>query len=187
MLKRFFSFTLLVAAAVAMIAGCDADPEQQRSVVTIASFNCNAPAFADVVTDSGGAADTWAFALFHNRPYDPLSVTASGFPYGDFLITSYQIVWTPLNGAPALPTRQEALSFAIPTDDFSGASIRLVNLTEKAIVFPFTQANGVADYLADITFVGHETGTTRNTAVLTSATVEFANYSPDPDQPECGF
>ena len=188
MLKRFFVFTLLAGAAVAVIAGCDADPEQQRSVVSVTSFNCNAPAFADIRTDSSSYADTWAFTVFLNRPYDPLTVTASGLPYGDFQITSYQIEWTPLNGAPALPApiRQEALSFSIGSGETVGVSIRLVNISEKSFIYNLNPSS-VYDYLANITFVGHEVGTSRNTQVLTSATVEFANYSPDPEQVSCSF
>jgi len=185
MLKRFFIFSLLAGAALAVIAGCDADPEQQRSVVTVTSINCNAPGFADVLTDSGGVADTWVLTILQNRPYDPNIITQPGDPYGDYLVTSYQVVWTPLNGAPALPTRQEALFFNIPSGDEGGAAIRLVNLTEKtnAGLLTFMGGNnGVADYLATVTFVGHEVGTTRDTSVITAITVQFADYSPDPDQ-----
>ncbi|MCH7549688.1 MAG: hypothetical protein IH969_09185, partial [Candidatus Krumholzibacteriota bacterium] len=126
MMKRFFMFTLLVGAAAAVIAGCNAGPEQQRSVVTVMSLNCNQPGFADMSTDSGSVADTWVFTIFQNRPYDPASFTEPGEPYGDFIVTGYLIEWTGLNGGPALPPRQEATSFSIPTGELAGANIRLV-------------------------------------------------------------
>ena len=185
MLKRFFIFTVLAGAAVAVIAGCDAEPEQQRSVVTVMSLNCNEPGVGDVLSDSGSVADTWAAAIFQNRPYDPASFTEPGDPYGDFLITGYQIDWVGINGGYALPPRQEATSFSIPSGEIGGANIRLVSLTEKLdpnvlAALPFTM-------LANITFVGHETGTTRDATVQASITVEFANYSPDPKLPSCGL
>ncbi len=184
MLKRFFIFTVLAGAAVSVIAGCDAEPEQQRSVVTVMSLNCNEPGFADTQNDSLGYADTWAAAIFQNRPYDPASFTQPGTPYGDFLITGYQIDWVSINGGPVLPPRQEATSFSIPSGEIAGSNIRLVSLQEKIIADTTWPLPVIV--LANITFVGHETGTTRDVTVQASITMEFANYSPDPEPPNCG-
>jgi len=190
MLKRFLAFSLIAGVGFALLAGCDDTPEQNRSVVTVASINCGVPGWSDMLTDSMGRADTWTVAIMQNRPYSGLITTVPGGPYGDFLVTGYVINWTALNGGPVLPSRMEPTGFSIPSGEFFGASIRLVSIPEKqslAAALPGLDGSEAIMMQAEIIFMGHETGTERDVEVKTGLTVSFTNFYPDPDQPDCTF
>ena len=178
MLKRFLPLALSALLLPALLIGCDADNEQQRSVVTVWSMNCRAPAYSDV---GGVISDTWVPVLFENQPYNSLVTTQPGAPHGSFLITEYTIDWESLDGGGALPTRTEATSFSIPSGEINGGYVRLVDLAEKtgSILSPLAGTSNTRLMKAHITFVGHESGTDRETEITSAVTVEFADFADD--------
>lgn len=180
MLKRFLPLALVALILPVFLVGCDAENEQQRSVVTLWSMNCRAPAYSDVVGDTGSISDTWVPVLFQNRPYNALVTTSPGAPHGEFIVTDYTIVWESLDGGAVLPTRTEHTSFTIPSGEINGGYVRLVGLEDKtsAVLTPL-QTGGVRVMKANITFAGHEGGTERETEIAAGVTVEFANYVDD--------
>jgi hypothetical protein len=180
MLKGFLPLALVLLLMPAFIVGCDADNEQQRSVVTVYSMNCRAPVYSDVYGDAGSISDTWVPVLFENRPYNALVTTEPGAPHGDFLVTQYTIRWESLDGGAVLDPRTEDTSFGIPSGEIHGGYIRIVGLEDKVnpIVTPL-RTSGIRLMKANITFVGHESGTERETEITTSVTVELANFIDD--------
>ncbi len=180
MLKRFLVVAAIMVVALPLVSGCDNNAEQQRSVITISSMNCSAPAFSDVIGDLGSIADTWVPVVFENRPYNALVTTSPGTPHGDFVVTKYRIDWVSLDGGTALSSRVEQTSFSIPSGKLGGGFIRLVGLLDKTSpVLTALQVIGVRAMQANITFTGHEAGTEREVDVKVSVTVEFANYADD--------
>jgi hypothetical protein len=180
MLKRFLAVAAAMVVVLSFVTGCDTDQGQQRSVITIASMNCSAPAYSDVILDTGSIADTWAPVVFENRPYNSLVTTEPGSPHGDFEVGAYMIEWRPLDGGAALETRVEQTSFTIPSGEFGGGYIRLVGLADKVspVLTPL-QVGGIRVMHANITFYGRETGTERLQEIETGVTVEFANFDDD--------
>jgi hypothetical protein len=180
MLKRFLAVAAAMVVVLALFSGCDNNAEQQRSVITIVSMNCNAPAFSDVIGDLGSLSDTWVPVVFENRPYNALVATQPGSPHGEFIITEYLVEWVSLDGGAVMSARGEQTSFAVPSGNLGGAYIRLVGLNEKVDpILVALQAGGTRTMRANITFTGHESGTERDVDVETSVTVEFANFADD--------
>lgn len=177
MLKRLM---VVAAATVVLLSflGCDTNNEQQRSVLTVESINCGAPAYGDVQDDTGGFTDTFMPVQIHNRPYNGLVTTAPDSPHGDFLVTAYRISWVSLDGQPVLPSRLEYTAFTISSGMSALAYVRLVSIGEKMNDPNLTalQAGGSRQMRAVITFYGHEVGTERDGEVEGTTGVHFANY-----------
>ena len=181
---RLLVFVAAVALAVAILVSCDNDPEQNRSVVTVASINDNAPLFSDVL----GGADSSSAAIypdvisvvFYNRPYNAMITTGPGEPYGDFLITRYTIDWVRTDGgSPALPPLDAGVSIQVPTGEFVKGEIVLVTHQNKA-TSPLADLVGVPQQIsmdARIIFYGHEIGTDRETEIQATLGVLFADLA----------
>jgi len=185
MLKRFVIIAFMAVAGFAALVGCDNDPEQQRSVVTIASLNCNLPVFSDVLEQGDSlflliddfVAEDWVQVWFYNRPYNGLVITEPVAPHGDFLITDYRIAWTSGSGGPVLATRMEQVSINVSTRDVATGWIRMVSLADKLDpIIVALRAGGVTFMTANITFYGHEIGTDRTTTIEARASVEFTEF-----------
>lgn len=177
MLKRL----MFVAAAMLVVlsfVGCDTNKEQQRSVLTVSSVNCNAPAYGDVQDDTGGFSPTLIPVEISNRPYNQFVTTAPDQPHGDFLVTSYRVSWETLDGQAVLPDRVEYTGFNVPSGEVTTAFVLLVSLTEKENnpVLTALQGGGTRAMRAIVTFYGHEVGTERDGEVDGSVSVQFANF-----------
>ncbi len=186
MRKRIFAFTLLALALAAALAGCKNDPEQQRSVISVASLNCNNPGQSDVLEQGDSLnttaddyyADDWVRVRFENKPYNELITTEPGLPHGDFLVTRYHIRWTRDDGGPVLPERTEQTSISVPSASDNVGYIRLVSLEDKEtpVLTALQYAPGHIRMRAHITFYGHEVGTDRETSVEAALDVEFFDW-----------
>ncbi len=186
MRKRIIAFTLLAGALAASLAGCKNDPEQQRSVLSVASLNCNEPGQSDVLEQGDSLnlltddyyADDWVRVRFENKPYNDLVVTDPGAPHGDFLVTRYHIRWTRDDGGPVLPERDEHTSVTVPSLGDNVTYIRLVSLQDKEspVLTALQYAPGHVRMRAHITFYGHEIGTDRETSIEAAIDVEFFDW-----------
>jgi len=186
MLKRFITFAVVASAFAVFVAGCKNDPEQQRSVISVASLNCNEPGQSDVLEQGDSLnllsddfyADDWSRVRFENKPYDGLITTDPGAPHGDFLVTHYHIHWTRSSGGPVLPDRDENMTVSIPSGKDNVGFVRLVSFQDKEtpILTALQYAPGHIRMTAHITFYGHEVGNDRETSVETSLSVEFFDW-----------
>jgi len=186
MLKRLFAYAVVVTACAGALAGCKNSAEQQRSVISVASLNCNEPGQSDVLeqgdslnlmADDYYAAD-WSRVRFENKPYNGMITTDPGAPHGDFLVTRYHVRWTRSDGGPVLPERDEATSITVPSGKDNEGFIRLVSLEDKEtpILTALRYAPSHIRMTAHITFYGHEIGTDRETSVEAALEVEFFDW-----------
>jgi hypothetical protein len=197
MLKRFLAFAAIVGVVLGVMAGCDNSGEQQRSVVVVRNVNGGAPVVVDVYEQGDDVYEpgttnpietddfvpqAWLVVEFENSPYNTLVMTEPGAPHGDFLIDSYQIQWTRIDGGSmTIPPRTGSTSLVIPSGDWRAVAILLVNYDEMRLPVLFNiRYNQVAAgdevmMRADITFTGHEVGTERETEIPLSVSVSFAD------------
>jgi hypothetical protein len=185
MRTRLLVFVAAVAIAVAILASCDNEPEQNRSVVSVASINDNTPLFSDVLDNGDSLTSTGDDAIFpdvipvvfYNRPYNAIAATSPGEPFGDFLITRYTVDWTRTDGgSPALPPLDMGVSIQVPTGEFVEGSIILVTHGNKSgSPLVELQLGGQISMNARIRFYGHEIGTERETEIESSLGVLFAD------------
>jgi len=196
MSKRFLVLIGVAMLVFGALAGCDDDPNQQRSVVYVTSLNCNAPGVLDALeqgdtlwdpnagpptpyTDDDFIQEDWISVTFFNRPYNSQVVTESGAAYGDYIIENYRIVWTRSDGGPVPPPRDEAMGVSVPSLDETEALIRLVSSQEKATPLISGLQYGAAPgfiMVANIEFYGREAGTDRLTMFTARLSVEVDDF-----------
>lgn len=203
-MKRYGIVIPVVFLALLAALGCDAtdlENESNRSVVVVSSINEGAPFFADVL-DQGDTLYTSAgtyFAQddfivedivevkFFNRPYDQSIVTGPGNPYGDFLVTSYNIEWTVLanNSITTFnvpPTIEAATNIIVQSGSEGGGFILLVPYSHKRYtnvwnlrLVPAGGSEGEIITRARITFRGHEVGTDHKILIPVDLTVSWGD------------
>ena len=194
--KRFLVVTFIIGALLVFLAGCDNDPEQMRSVVTVASLNNNASLMSDVleqgdevvdddgivVLDDDYIAEDWVPVMFFNRPYSGVVSTGPGRPHGDFLITRYTVQWERTDGGTAtLPDFTGGLGILVPSGEFVEGMIQLVTFENKMsslignLCYLCTNAGDEVFMNAHITFYGHELGTDRETSIEALLGVAFVD------------
>ena len=203
--KRFLVVTFIISALFVISVGCDNDPEQMRSVVTVSSLNANAPLLSDVLEQGDSTfddrgfpvmsddyiAEDWIPVTFFNRPYNEVVTTAPGSPHGDFLITRYTVRWVRTDGgSPALPDFTAGLGVLVPMGETVEALIQLVTYENKTESYIFnlcylpapppagygcTDAGNEIFMTAFITFYGHELGTDRETSIEAMLGVAFVD------------
>jgi hypothetical protein len=197
--RRTLVCTFIIGALFALQVGCDNDPEQNRSVVTVASINGNAPLLSDVweqgakildedtvYTADDHIREDWVPVVFYNRPYNSVIAASPGSPHGDFLVTHYRIHWVRTDGGvQTLPDHEAGLSILVPSDEFVEGLIQVVTFENKVTQFihdlcywPPLNCNNSNDEIfmrAEITFYGHELGTDRETEIETQLGVSFAD------------
>lgn len=174
--KSMVSVAILIVLLAMGIACENNEPEQHRSVVTVSSLNDGTPLVSDVANGASITADVVPVE-FYNRPYNGIIITNPDAPHGDFLITRYRIDWTSPNGGPVLPPYETATSISVASGTVDGGHILLVTYGNKANP-PLSSIVGTTTELqmtANITFFGHETGTTRETPVQASIGVLFVD------------
>jgi len=181
---RLLVFVAAVAVAVAILVSCDNDPEQNRSVMSVASINENSPLFSDVLDTSDSLAPAIypdvVPVVFYNRPYNGIISTAPGTPYGDFIITRYTIEWTRTDGgSPPLPPLDMGVNIQVPSEEFVEGDIVIVTHENKATtpLWDLVGANQQISMNAHIIFYGHELGTDRETTIESNLGVLFADLA----------
>jgi hypothetical protein len=185
MLRKIIVLTALAVMAVGL-SGCDNNlPQQNRSVVTVASVNEGEITFTSDVYyydgTAGGIFPDYVPVVFRNRPYNRMIITDDGEAYGSYQITRYTIEWESTDGSgTVLPNYTADIFVEIPTDEEAAANVMIVTWQDKAtpplsnIVAPnFAQIS----MNAKITFYGHEAGTDRETAVNCNLGVIFIDLN----------
>ncbi len=205
-----YLFPALIGVLIVAL-GCDAtdnENESNRSVIVVNSINDGNPFFSDVLDQGDTLFDVSGayFALddfvvedlvpvsFFNRPYDQTVITGPGLPYGDFLVTSYDITWTELdNNSSAGPLPISSMNSVnngtnifVQSGGVGLGSILLVPFSQKTgtslwiLRHPAAPglpaaAGGEITALANITFRGHEVGTDHEILIPTSLLVSFGD------------
>ncbi|MEJ2721525.1 MAG: hypothetical protein P8181_10365 [bacterium] len=195
-------FVLLVAVFAVVVGSCDNESEENRAVVIVSSINDNVPFFSDVL-DQGDTLyvgstpytvddfirEDWVPVTFYNRPYSPINTTGPGRPLSDFLITRYRVEWVRADGGPAdevPPTYNGATSIQVPSNSYVTGAVLLVPFEVKNMPFmqlinylnPASQGGRWPDeylMIANITFWGHEVGSSREWSLGASITCNFAD------------
>jgi hypothetical protein len=183
MLRNIAVYTVLLTLLIFAATSCDDTPQQNRSVISVASINQNVtPLLSDVVWNDGTSGDSYVpdyiEVIMENRPYSELIITAPGFPYGNFQVTGYQVEWTRTDGgSPALPNYTSDMSMVVPSGEINVADILLVTVANKTNS-PLSDLAGTSNTItmnAKITFTGHEVGVERETEVIANIGVLFGD------------
>jgi hypothetical protein len=196
MKRKLLFFTCGLGMLIVLLVSCQTDPEEKRSVITVAAINDNAPVFSDVYEQGDSVRrdnGVWVEyddyvkedhvkVLFYNRPYDPIVFTGPGRPFGEYLVTRYRVEWERTDGgAEKPPTYYGATSISVPTESFIEGYVVLVPYEVKNMPFLVNirynelGAGGEILCIAHITFWGHEVGTGRETRFSASVSVNFAD------------
>lgn len=173
-------FVLTIAVMVSLLASCNDDLEDTRSIVTVASINENEPFFSDVLSqgdsvyDKSGVAITrddyvvedWVPVVFYNKPYNEFTTTSPGEPFGEVIITNYRIEWERIDnlGTEVPNAYQGATSVVVPVGEMVQGGVLLVPFYEKNRAF-LQELNYLGPRvgqevlcIAHLTFWGHEVG-----------------------------
>jgi hypothetical protein len=197
MSKKMMVLIAVLAALSAFVVSCsDNDPEENRSVMTVLSFNENSSLISDVLEQGDDltiTTDDWIGpevvpVVFYNRPYNTMVVTRPDDPHGEFIITRYTVDWVRTDGGtPALPRYEGGLGISVPTGEDVEGMITLVTFENKSTP-PLSDiaAGGPNQFTeirmtANVTFYGHEAGTDRETAINTSLAVLFVDLFVESD------
>lgn len=169
---------LLCTACVvaASLVGCDADEEQQRTVVSVYSLNDNQAYQSDIVTGGVYMEDVIP-VVFQSRAYNSQIVTGTGLPYNDFLITGYRIEYIGSDGSTYLPPYVGAMNASIEIDKQAMASVILVPALYKSQPPLSGLGGGAVLCTAHYTFMGREVGSGREQEFKAAITVNFADWA----------
>ncbi|MGD8413986.1 MAG: hypothetical protein PVF33_07125 [Candidatus Latescibacterota bacterium] len=183
MLRNIAVYTVLLTLLIFVATSCDDTPQQNRSVISVASINDNvAPLLSDVVFNDGTSGDSYVpdyvEVIMENRPYSELIITDPGYPYGNFQVTSYTVEWTRTDGgSPALPNYTSDMSMVIPSGEFNASDVLIVTVSNKTNP-PLSDLAGTPNTItmnAKVTFTGHEVGVDRETEVIANIGVLFGD------------
>lgn len=193
--------TLIVTGALS--AGCDNDNNyDERTVVYVSNINEGYPFLSDVLNqgnefideDTGAYVvnddyiiEDWMKVEFHNRPYNSV-VDPCASSLGDFLVTSYDVEFTRLDGVatPIVQSYTGLMSLMIPANSKVEAVILIVPYAAKLLpaltVLQYNAGEIMAH--AQVTFHGHEIQTERNIEFSAGVIVTFADILSDEDPNE---
>ena len=191
MRKKMMVLIAVLAVLSAIVVACsNNEPQENRSVVTVIEFNEHSSLISDVYeqgSDLADPSDDWIGpdvvpVIFYNRPYSNMIVTRPDEPHGEFIITRYRVDWVRTDGgSPALPPYEGGLGISIPSGEDVEGLITLVTFENKAnpplsdIRVGGPNQGEEIRMTATVTFYGHEAGTSRETAVVTSLGVLFVD------------
>ncbi len=198
-----YFLVLVTAIALALSGGCGTNAIEGHTRPTLMSINGGAPLHSDVfVFDStlvgGGYIPQEAVEFtFSNPPSQKFMDLAPEDPYGTFIIDSYTVryeVLLELTGGPGadftsgeLPVITNPVHIALPVDSDVMTSLVIAPgalKLESPIVDLMpggTAPNGELVVRAEITFTGHEQGSTNVQSLEGSTTILFANYADESD------
>ena len=184
---------LIAAAAVILVIaplmGCsDNSSERQRVVCEVVNVNDGAPLLsAYIEQDQSGNTFYTVDAVpvvFYARPYDQSTMDIpADDAYSSFIITGYNLYWTPDAAAPAgldlTPYNRTNVPFfaqVVVGDDASSSFMVSDRVIKQAIFDAFGGPWGVAQdfnaYLR-IEFIGHDSGSEHETLVPAGLFVAF--------------
>jgi hypothetical protein len=178
---------LALAAIFAAVSGCETDnPERQAVVCEVELTNAGEPLISAMSNTNGTPDDDSddftpidsALFTFRARPYLSSSMTQVDAPFSWFRVTSYDLVWTPLNGAPAEIANYNltggGMDLIVPLDDETEHAIIIVDPAMKNEAwFPGQSGNSTFQAKLTINFKGHATGSEYEVTVPSSLTVTF--------------
>lgn len=196
-------FALAITLSIFALNGCDDDnSERNRGAISVsaideggvyvcATWNAGQnKAFPDPPGEQPDDFQPFAHmpVRVKNRPYNEFITNPDYSPYGDFRITNVEVEWTRIaSGDQARLAELQAYNFesgydiSVPSGSevvfnvlmlpfYAKGEAPLINLT------PFYGGSGTVPgfvAVAQITFTGHDSGSTREVEVVTQTMVEF--------------
>ncbi|MBU8920454.1 MAG: hypothetical protein KOO63_01220 [Bacteroidales bacterium] len=192
--------TMIVIGALS--AGCDNDNNyDERTVVYVSNVNEGYPFISDVLNQGDELfieddpangynigddyiIEDWMKVEFHNRPYNSV-VDPNASSLGDFLVTSYEVEFTRLDGnlTPVVADFTGLMSLMVPADSKVEAVILIVPYGSKLLPTLSSLQYNAGEVMAhaQITFHGHEIQTERNINFSAGVIVTFADVLTDED------
>ena len=204
--RNFTKLAVISLLAIGVLSsGCEMnDNYEERTVVYVSNINDGYPFISDVLNqgeqfyidddpalginyDDDYILEDWMKVQFHNRPYNS-TVDVANSSLGDFLVTSYDVVFTRLDGGttPVVEDFTGQMSLLVPAETMVEAYILIVPYASKLLpdltVLQYAPGEIMAHAL--ITFHGHEVQTNRDISFSAGATVTFADIitEDDPNQ-----
>lgn len=181
-------------AAVLFIAGCESNDynEWQRVVCSVQSINTGSPivsAALNTGSDATNPTDDYVPldivpVLFWARPGNSLMTIPEEGAYSAFIITSYDATWIPGAGAPAELTDYNVtrglLSARVPINDEFAVMFTIAPQQMKAEPW-YPAPTGDTVFMANLqlTFYGHEEGSSHEVAIPAGTTVTFVGSVAD--------
>jgi hypothetical protein len=194
---RVMKMTLMATLALTALAGCSNHDgnEWERLVCEVESVNGGTPllsAYAEIGNDNlPGTEDDvltvdWVPVVFRARPYNSAIYLPEDGTYSWFHVTSYDLTWHPLGDAPAEMTDHNItgglVDIRVPVNEDATGSVLIADRVLKEEPW-FLQLINVAGYSftanCELTFYGHESGSTREVAVPAGFMVTFYGYVSD--------
>lgn len=185
-MKARVLFALLAAAL--FVSGCDMtnNNEWQRVVCSVQSINAGQPIISAALntgSDATNQTDDYVPldivpVLFWARAGNSMMTIPEDGAYSAFIITSYDATWIPGAGAPAELTDYNVtrglLSARVPIDDEFAVMFTIAPQQIKSEPWYPSGANPVV-FMANLqlTFYGHEEGSTHEIAIPAGTTVTF--------------
>lgn len=185
-MKARVLFALLAAALI--VSGCEMDNnnEWQRVVCSVQAINGGQPivsAALNTGSDATNQTDDYVpldivSVLFWARPGNSMMAIPEDGAYSAFIITSYDATWIPGAGAPAQLTDYNVtrglLSARVPINDESAVMFTIAPQQIKSEPWYPSASNPVV-FMANLqlTFYGHEEGSTHEIAIPAGTTVTF--------------
>lgn len=179
---------IALLAAALLVTGCDLDNnnEWQRVVCSVQSINAGAPivsAALNTGSDATNPTDDYVPldivpVLFWARPGNTLTTIPEEGAYSSFIITSYDAVWHPGAGAPAALTDYNVtrglLSARVPiNDEFAVSFVIAPQQMKQEPWYPDPAGDTVFMANLELTFYGHEEGSSHEVAIPAGTTVTF--------------
>jgi len=186
----------VVASALVLITvvlSCSENSNyDQRTVVYVSSINKDAPFLCDVLCQGDSiyekdqihfkysddfVTEDWIKVVFTNKPYNSIVDPNKG-SLGDFLVTGYDVEFTPYGGAPVpVQSFSGSTSVLVPSGIAVPASILLVPFAAKDVdpLLSLMYTNNEIMARAHITFHGHEVQTNNSISFEVNVTVNFAD------------
>lgn len=179
---------IALLAAALFVSGCDLDNnnEWQRVVCSVQSINAGAPIVSAALnTGSDATNPTDDFVpldivpvLFWARPGNALMTMPEEGAYSSFIITSYDAIWIPGAGAPAELTGYNVtrglLSARVPiNDEFAVSFVIAPQQMKQEPWYPDPAGDTVFMANLQLTFYGHEEGSSHEIAIQAGTTVTF--------------
>lgn len=181
-------------AAVLFIAGCESNDynEWQRVVCSVQSINTGSPivsAALNTGSDATNPTDDYVPldivpVLFWARPGNSLMTIPEEGAYSAFIITSYDATWIPGAGAPAELTDYNVtrglLSARVPINDEFAVMFTIAPQQMKSEPW-YPAPTGDTVFMANLqlTFYGHEEGSSHEVAIPAGTTVTFVGSVAD--------
>lgn len=181
-------------AAALFVAGCESSDynEWQRVVCSVQSINTGAPivsAALNTGSDATNPTDDYVPldivpVLFWARPGNSMMTIPEEGAYSAFIITSYDATWIPGAGAPAELTDYNVtrglLSARVPINDEFAVSFTIAPQQMKSEPW-YPAPTGDTVFMANLqlTFYGHEEGSSHEVAIPAGTTVTFVGSVAD--------